>query len=264
MHGFNGALDRVPQPVPTYKLAQAMDRLCRASRAVFAINGADHDLPFDQEGFESDEHAGVVQWDVGVGAVVVDQDPDFAGGVPQGEGDAGVVRRSVADPGGRGTERVVLVDRPGPLLGEGSGQGPVAECREGTDGHRAAGADQVQQSLAGDRLEQCDSPGGADQCLAGFAEDFAGAGGKTVPDVQHGTPGRVDRGMAGIGGVGVEPGQRAEGAGGVASRGAGFAVVDPAPPPAATAASPVVGLAAGAEGSYRRGEWSYQPFAVNA
>ena len=103
-----------------------MDRLCHASRAVCAGDGADHDVPFHQEGLESDEHAWVVQWDVGVRPVVVDQDPDFAGGVPQGDGDAGVVRGSVADPGGWGTERVVLLDRPGPLRDRGRA---VAECR---------------------------------------------------------------------------------------------------------------------------------------
>jgi hypothetical protein len=90
-------------------------------------------VPFPQKGFESDQHAWVVQRDVGVRAGVVDQDPDLAGGVPQGEGDAGVVGGAVADPGGRGAERVVLVDRADPLLGERSGQGPR---RSVSGGHR--------------------------------------------------------------------------------------------------------------------------------
>ena len=94
-----------------------MDRLCRASRAVCAGDGADHDLSFHQEGFEPDEHARVVQCNVGVGSVVVDQDLDSAGGVPQGEGDAAVVGGPVADSGGRCTERVVLIDGAGPFLG---------------------------------------------------------------------------------------------------------------------------------------------------
>ena len=55
--------------------------LLRAQWAVRAGNGPDHDLPFQQNGFEPDQHAWVVQRDVGVGAVIVDQDEDLAGGV---------------------------------------------------------------------------------------------------------------------------------------------------------------------------------------
>src|SRR5664279_1135837 len=100
------------------QLVPAMDRLCRASWAVLARDGADYDLSFRREGFEPDEHARVVQCNVCVGSVVVDQDLDLAGGVAQGEGDAAVVGGSVADSGGRCTERVVLIDGAGPFLGE--------------------------------------------------------------------------------------------------------------------------------------------------
>ena len=53
--------------------------LLRAPWAVRAGDGPDHDLPFQQNGFEPDQHAWVVQRDVGVGAVIVDQDADLAG-----------------------------------------------------------------------------------------------------------------------------------------------------------------------------------------
>jgi hypothetical protein len=76
----------------------------------------------------------------------------------------------------------------------------------------------------GDRLEQGDPPGRADQRLAGLAEDLAGAGGQAVPDVQHGKPGRVDRGMSRVWGMRIGSGQRAEAAGDVGPRGAGLPV----------------------------------------
>jgi len=125
---------------------------------------------------------------------------------------------------------------------ERSGQGPVGQCRKGTDGHRTAGPDKVEQPDAGDRLQQRDSPGGTDQCLSRFAQDLTTAGGKAVPDVGHGTPRGVHRGMVGIRRVRIEPGERTEGPGGISLRIVGVAVVDPAPLPAALAPRPEVRL----------------------
>ena len=76
----------------------------------------------------------------------------------------------------------------------------------------------AKQSLAGDRFEQCDSPGG--QISASQASPKISQALMAMPSPTYSTerPVGSTAGWPGSG-VGIEPGQRAEGAGGVASRG---------------------------------------------